>query len=144
MEISEFLGHQESDTRNISTVKELYKALNGGDRDALSKILSDNPVWNVCPGFPHGGIYSGMSEVFGAFYKSLMTEFGPFHAEGEVFVDGGDIVVVLGFYVFKSRDGAQDGRFRFSHTWKISPDNRTEGVWQVCDSHEMRRFLGAE
>jgi ketosteroid isomerase-like protein len=141
MEISEFLNHQENDTANITRVKELYKALNGGNKDAILMILSEKATWNVCPGTPHGGKYCGMNEVFGSFYRTFITEFGPFQAEGEVFIDGGDVVVVLGFYVFKPQEGTQDGRFRFSHTWKIASDNRIEGVWQVCDSYEMRQFL---
>jgi len=144
MEIDDFLRHESGDTMNISLVKQLYKALNSGDSDALSNILCENPTWNVCPGTPHGGTYCGMNEVFGVFYRTLISEVGPFRADGYVFIDGGDVVSVLGHYVFKAREGTQDGRFRFSHTWKISSDNRIEGVWQVCDSYEMRKFLGVE
>jgi len=141
LEINDFLDHKDTDSSNISLVKALYKALNGGDRDALLRILSENPIWNVCPGIPHGGKYCGMNEVFGAFYRALITEVGSFRAEGEVFIDGGDVVSVLGYYVFEVREGAQIGRVRFSHTWKITSDNRIDGVWQVCDSYEMRKFL---
>ena len=144
MEINTFLNHKENDTPNIALVKDLYKALNGGDRDALTNILADNPTWNVCPGTPHGGIYSGMNEVFGIFYRTFIGEFGTFQAEGDVFIDGGDVVVVLGFYVFKVRGEMHEGRFRFTHTWKISSDNHIKGVWQVCDSYEMRKYLGVK
>jgi len=144
MEINSFLEHKETDTSNIILVKNLYKAMAEGGGPALLKILSDNPTWNVCPGTPEGGIYHGISEVFGVFYKKLLNILINLKAEPEVFVDGGDIVVALGFYCFTNREGGIIKRVRFSHTWKITSDNRIDGVWQVCDSLEMRRLLEAE
>ena len=144
MEINAFLEHREEDTPNVGLVKELYKALNGGDFVALNRILGDNPVWNVCPGNPEGGAYRGMDEVFGTFYKTFLKHFRTFKGEPEVFVDGGDVVTALGFYSFKVREGGPIRRVRFSHTLKISQDSHVEGVWQVCDSAEMRAFLESD
>jgi ketosteroid isomerase-like protein len=144
MEITAFLGHKEQETQNIRLVKELYRALNGGDKIALSGILSDHPTWNVCPGNPEGGTYTGMDEVFGTFYRKMLKNFHSFKGEPEVFIDGGDVVVALGFYSFKVREGGPIRRVRFSHTFKISSDNRIEGVWQVCDSSAMREYLKAD
>jgi ketosteroid isomerase-like protein len=141
MEIQAFLEHREQDTPNIMLVKELYKALNGGDKTALSRILSGTPTWNVCPGNPEGGTYRGMDEVFGTFYRKFLKNFHRFKGEPEVFIDGGDVVTSLGFYSFKVREGGPIRRVRFSHTFKMTSDNRIAGVWQVCDSHEMREFL---
>jgi ketosteroid isomerase-like protein len=144
MEINTFLEHREQDTPNVTLVKELYKALNGGDKAALSRILSDTPTWNVCPGNPEGGTYRGMDEVFGTFYRTMLKNFHRFKGEPEVFIDGGDVVTALGFYSFKVREGGPIRRVRFSHTLKMTSDNRIDGVWQVCDSHEMREYLKAD
>lgn len=144
MEINTFLAHKEKDTPNVMLVKDLYKALNGGDFIALNKILSDHPVWNVCPGNPEGGTYYGKDEVFGTFYKKFLKNFHRFKGEPEVFVDGGDVVVALGFYSFKVKEGGPIRRVRFSHTLKLNLDNRIEGVWQVCDSFEMRELMRGE
>ena len=143
MEINVFLEHKEKDTSNVVQVKNLYKAMTAGDVVALREILSDNPTWHVCPGTPEGGTYRGMKEVFGIFYASVGKILHNLRAEPEVFVDGGDIVVVLGFYCFTNRKGDVAKRVRFSHTWKITADNRIDGVWQVCDSHDMREFIEA-
>jgi ketosteroid isomerase-like protein len=141
MEIIAFLQHQEKDTPNITLVKDLYHALNGGDKPALARILTDSPTWNVCPGTPEGGTYNGMNEVFGTFYKNMLKNFHRFKGEPEVFIDGGEVVEALGFYSFKVREGTPIRRVRFSHTFKFTPDNRIAGVWQVCDSYEMRRYI---
>ena len=144
MEIKTFLEYNETDTPNIMLVKEFYKIGAEGGGLGYLKILSDNPTWNVCPGTPEGGIYCGLNEVFGTFYVKLMKILIGLRAEPEVFVDGGNFVTVLGFYNFKAREDGPSERVRFSHSWKITPDNRIDGVWQVCDSFKMREFLKNE
>ena len=144
MEIKTFLEYKETDTPNIILVKNMYKIMFAGDGPALLRILSDNPTWNVCPGTPEGGLYCGISEVFGTFYKKLMKTLLDLKAEPEVFIDGGNFVTALGFYCFKAREDGSTKRVRFSHTWKVTSDQRIDGVWQVCDSFDMREFLKSE
>jgi hypothetical protein len=105
--------------------------------DTISKLMVAEPVWNVCPGFPDGGIYSGMTEVFGGFYTNLRNRFHFFGAIPDVFVDGGDVVLVLGFYKFMLNEGEPSRLVRFAHTWGINPDGRIRGVWQVGDSAQF-------
>ncbi len=147
MESKIFLEHRETDTPNIRLVKALYEAISEGDEEHIAatiRILSDQPVWNVCPGCVEGRVYSGLSEIFGDFYSTIGAKYFNYtlRAEAEVFIDGGDIVTVLGFYSFKVKRDGSISRVRFSHTWKMTPDNRIGGVWQVCDSYEMRKELG--
>lgn len=137
MEISTFLEHHEKDTLNVKRVKALYMAAKEGDREALAKILVDDPVWNVCPGFPEGGIYCGMTEVYGSFYPNLRSRFHYFGANPDAYIDGGDVVTVLGFYEFIKKEGETSRLVRFSHTWGIDIDGRIRGVWQVADSAQF-------
>ena len=131
MEINAFLEHNTEDTPNIILVKNQYKALNEGFTDELLKILSERPTWNVCPGNPDGGTYCGMAEVFDTFYTALLKHFHSFKGEPEVFIDGGDVVTTLGFYSFKVKKGGPIRKVRFSHTFKITSDNRVDAVWQA-------------
>ena len=143
MEINTFLQHQEKETENITKVKEFYKALNKGDR-AVFKFLVDDPTWDVSPGWPDGGRYHGKVAVFGTFYKTLLNRLYHLLAEPEVYVDGGDIVTVLGFYNIVFHEGEPVVLVRFSHTWKIAADGRIAGVWQVADSSLVWARLKAE
>lgn len=143
MEINTFLQHQEKETQNITNVKALYKALKEGSRTVF-KLLVDNPIWHVCPGFPDGGIYRGKDEIFGIFYKIFQSRIYHLHAEPEVYVDGGDVVIALGFYNIVFHEGDPAVLVRFSHTWKIAPDGRIAGVWQVADSSVVWSGLKAE
>ncbi len=137
MEMSTFLEYQENDTQNVQSVKKLYQKLKEGDSTAISKLLVDDPTWHVCPGFPHGGTYRSVDKVFGLFYLKLRNRFYYFDAEPDVFIDGGDVVTVLGFYKFMVNDGDPVKPVRFSHTWKITSNGRIKGVWQVADSSQF-------
>lgn len=132
MEISNFLTHGEKDTANVRQVKNLYRALREKDSEQIAKLLVDVPTWNVSPGFPGGDVYKGLEAVFGTFYKNVRSRFDSFAAAPEVFIDGEDVVTVLGFYKFKLK-GIEE-KVRFSHTWKIDSDGRINGVWQVADT----------
>ena len=137
MEISVFLEHDGKDTQNIKQAKALYKAFREKDRETIAKLLVDDPVWNVSPGFPYGGVYKGMAEVFGSFYSKLRSRYSSFSAIPETFIDGGDVVTVLGFYKFKSNEEDSFRFVRFAHTWGINIDGRIKGVWQVADSAQF-------
>lgn len=141
MEVNEFLEHREGDTPNILLVKDLYRAMAEGDIPAMHRILAEEPEWHVCPGNPEGASYRDMEEVFGNFYRKVLKLIHTLKAEQDVFIDGGDVVAVLGFYGIKVRKDSPYRRVRFSHSWKITPDRRIAGVWQVCDSYEMRRYI---
>jgi len=78
MEINTFLEHKTEDTPNIVLVKNQYKALNEGFTDDLLEILSEKPIWNVCPGNSDGGTYCGMAEVFDTFYPNMLKHFHSF------------------------------------------------------------------
>lgn len=137
MEISTFLEHHEKDTVNVKRLKEFYKAAKEKNIETLTKLLVDDPVFNVSPGFPDGKIYRGMAEIYGVFYPNLRSRFHYFGAIPDVFIDGGDVVTVLGFYKFIKKEGEPFRLVRFSHTWGIDIDGRIKGVWQVADSAQF-------
>ena len=122
------------DTANVRRVKELYAALHAKDRAALRGLLAAEPVWDVSPGFPEGGVYTGMPEVFGRFYPRLIAHVHSFGALPEAFVDGGDTVVALGHYRVQAKEDAETVLVRFAHAWRFDAEGRIAGVWQVADS----------
>ena len=137
MEISNFLEHDEQNTPNIRQIKALYRALSEKDTKAIGKLLVDEPIWNVSPGFPDGGVYLGMSEVSRNFYTKIRNRYRMFGALPETFIDGGDVVTVLGFYKVEKSEEDSFKLVRFAHTWKFDIDGRIKGVWQVADSAQL-------
>ena len=152
MEIKNFLEHKAEESQNITLLKDFYmgKAINSVtgtlDMEVVSKMFVESPTWHVCPGFPEGRTYHGIDEIFRDFYLKKIPELFAIglYAIPEVFIDGGDVVSVLGFYKFAVNKGDPLTSARFSHTWKIAPDGRIEGVWQVADSHIFQKALNAE
>lgn len=134
MEINAFVEHREEDSPNVLRVKALYGAFREKDTAKIGALLAEAPFWNVCPGFPAGGIYRGLGEIFGGFYADLLGRYKYFNAIPEVFLDGGDAVTVLGHYVFKNEESNPQGSARFAHIWGINAEGRIRGVWQVADS----------
>lgn len=130
---------RESDTANVRKVKALYSALKAKDFAALRDLLVDEPIWDVTPGFPEGGIYKGMSAVFGEFYMKLLAQVHSLGAFPEAFVDGGDVVVAIGCYRIRAHESGAPEQVRFAHIWGIDAERRIKGVWQVADSARFPR-----
>lgn len=131
------LDEAPGDSENIRRVKALYRALKAKDQAKLRSLLVDEPFWDVCPGFPDGGVYRGMEQVFGGFYRRLMSQVHAFGAFPERFVDGGDTVVALGAYRVVRSEGGVPATVRFCHAWPVAADGRLTGVWQVADSAQF-------
>jgi len=128
------LAESSNDSENLRQVKALYRALKSKDQQLIRKILVDEPVWDVSPGFPEGAIYCGITEIFGGFYQKLLARVHSFGAFPDSFVDGGDTVVALGHYHVTKSEGSSPILVRFSHAWRIDDKGRVEEVWQVADS----------
>lgn len=125
------------DSKNVKTVKNLYKALKSADIETLNSITVDLPVWDVSPGFPEGKVYYGLSEILGVFYKNLRQGLHQFSALTDRFIDGENSVVVLGHYQVKQSESSPLKQVRFSHTWDIDKKGKILGVWQVADSAQF-------
>ena len=60
------------------------------------------------------------------------------------FVDGGDVVCVMGVY---SGTGVKTGielNAEFVHVWRFGPDGKITGFRSYTDTHLWRQALGAE
>lgn len=125
------------ESKNVQTVKNLYKALKSADIETLNSIMVDIPVWDVSPGFPEGKVYYGFPKILGVFYKNLRRDFYQFSALTERFIDGDRTIGVLGHYQVKKSESSPLKQIRFSHTWDIDKQGKILGVWQVADSAQF-------
>lgn len=125
------------DSVNLEQVKGIYRALKSSDIDSLKKIMVEEPVWDVSPGFPEGKIYRGLPEILGVFYTNLRSQVHSFVALPDSFVDGGDTVVALGHYQITKVEGDTPILVRFCHVWSINNQGNVKGVWQVADSAQF-------
>jgi ketosteroid isomerase-like protein len=131
---AESLSPDSGETPNVRTVKALYRALIDRDLPGAKRVLVDEPVWDITPGAPDGGVYRGMAEIFGGFYPRLAARFRSFEVRPDSFVDGEDRVVAMGYYRIIENDGDESKFVRFAHIFDITADGRIKGVWQVADT----------
>ena len=117
----------------VQLVASVYESLRARDIEKLQAIVTDDVTWNVTEGFPYAGIYTGLHDVLGRFYGRLRSNLDSFSAQPERWIDGGQHVVVLGYYLVTPKNEDRQYRVRFAHTWRIAND-RISGVWQVADT----------
>lgn len=87
-----------------------------------------------CLNLAEGGIYKGMSGVFGGFYQKLLAQVHTLGAYPQAFLDSGNDVVALGYYRVRAKETDAPTLVRFAHVWGVDTDGRIKGVWQVADS----------
>jgi uncharacterized protein len=127
-------------SKSIELVKALYDSLQARNLQKLNEIVTEDVTWNVTEGFPYSGIYKGIQVVLKDFYARLFSGLVKFDTDKVKWIDSGDCVTVLGYYVIKPKNEESESRIRFSHTWEIRND-RVAGVWQVADTAKLPRFF---
>ena len=86
-------------SKSIELVKGLYDSLKTRNLQKLNEIVTEDVTWNVTEGFPYSGIYKGMQVVLKDFYARLFTGLEKFDTDKVKWIDCGDYVTVLGYYL---------------------------------------------
>ena len=126
----------ENTTKSLELVATVYESLRTRDISSLEKMLSSDVTWNVTEGFVYSGIYTGLNAVLHDFYGRFAASLSKLATEKIQWIDGGDHVVVLGYYLIQLKGSIEEHRIRFSHTWGIQ-DGKVTGVWQVADTAKL-------
>jgi uncharacterized protein len=127
-----------SDSANLSLVRRQYAVV--GDRAAGEQLMAPDVVWDITPGFPRGGVYTGLDSVLVDFLTPLSQLFTRVSARPEAyFEDGEDHVTVLGAHQLTAHSG-QTSAARFVHLWTIR-DGRLARLQQVADTAVVNQAL---
>lgn len=102
--------------------------------------MTEDVTWNVTEGFPFTGIYKGLENVLHGFYAKLFEGLDKFYANKWKWIDAGDYVIVLGYYIIKVKNMTDKNQVRFAHIWEIK-NNKIAGVWQVADTAKLPSFF---
>lgn len=122
-----------SGSERLKLVRSLYESLKTRNVERLKEIVTEDVTWDVTEGFPFGRTYKGIDDVLHNFYGRVLPRLDRFGTEHEKFIDGGDCVVALGYYLMTQKGSTEERRVRFAHIWGIK-DGKVTGVWQVADS----------
>ncbi|WP_322748558.1 MULTISPECIES: nuclear transport factor 2 family protein [unclassified Frankia] len=126
-----------SGSSNIALVRRLYDS--GADPAVMKEIMSPDLVWDITPGFPHGGVYSGFDSMVNDFFGQLGSKVDSWSANAEqYFADDADHVFVLGHYHVEKSDRKAD--VRFIHLWTIR-HGQLASLRQAADSHLAQQVV---
>ena len=114
-----------NETRNVSTIKDIYAAFGRGDIPGIVERLAADVTWrvHVDPVAPFSGAFDGKANV-PRFFETLGGAVDTQVFDPQEFVAQGDTVVSIGRYVCQGRASGKvsDGRWVF--VWRFRPDGR--------------------
>jgi ketosteroid isomerase-like protein len=124
-------------SKNMAAVRRLYEA--HGNPDIVKTVLAPDVRWEVVEGFPHSGVYQGLSDVFD-FFTRLFSDFEDWHTEPSEMFEFGDRVVGLGFYSARAKTTGRSFKARFAHVWTLR-DGLIVRLQQCADTVQIARAL---
>jgi uncharacterized protein len=123
-------------TKSIELVALVYESLQTRDIQTLKEIVTQDVTWNVTEGFSYSGVYTGLDNVLRGFYGRVMSGLDRLSTEKVRWIDAGENVIVLGYYLMTAKGATKEHRIRFAHIWGIE-DGKVTGVWQVADTAKL-------
>ncbi|NRQ31143.1 nuclear transport factor 2 family protein [Nonomuraea sp. NN258] len=125
---------------NLDAVRASYEASAAGDVKGILAPLGPQARWTEMAGFPYAGTYVGPEEIFSGVFARLGGEWDGYQAEPEEYVDGGDVIVVIGTYSGTYRATGKHMTARFTHVWHLENGVATR-FEQFTDTALVREAL---
>ncbi len=126
---------------NVDLLKEGYRNFATGNIDAVLATWNDDIVWEECTGFPYvegDGVFVGPQNIVEGVLSQLAKYIDGFNIEISEFVDGGDTVVMVGYYTGTWKETGHKFRAHASHTWSFK-NGKVSKFIQAVDSAEMMK-----
>lgn len=76
----------------------MYELFATRNLEAIREIFDPDIAWNMMKGFPQGGQYNGVEEVFKNLFGGFITDWKEWKAVSTRFVDIREGVFVIGYY----------------------------------------------
>jgi len=121
-------------------VRRLYEAR--GNPEIIRQVLAPDVRWEVVPGFPHSGVYPGLSGVFD-FFTRLLSDFEDWHTEPSEFFETADRVIAIGTYSVRAKATGKSFEARFAHVWTMR-DGVVARLQQCADTVQLAKALGRD
>jgi uncharacterized protein len=80
---------------NVDTIRSAYEAFGRQDMESLFGAFAPDISWETPTSVPWGGTFKGHEEL-GGFFQGVGEALGELRVEPDLFIDGGDHVVVQG------------------------------------------------
>ena len=104
---------------NLAAVQSLYRAFRDKDYQAFLDLCAPDLDWIQNVGFPRGGSYETAQAVIDNVFKTFDDDWDGWDYRVEQYVDGGDVIVVLGRYVGRSRRSGRQLDCPAAHAYDV-------------------------
>ena len=124
---------------NLETLKHGYQLFSEGNIPAVLELYHDDIVWDMCTGYPFvvgNGRYIGPKAVLEGVFEKIPAHYDDFNIEIVDFVDGGDKIVVVGFYTGTWKPTGKSFKANATHTWTFR-DGKISNFFQAVDTAEI-------
>ncbi len=121
---------------NLEILQQGYKAFAAGNVEAAIANWSDKIVWEECIGLPFvtgDGTYNGKMSVVKNILAPIPEYYDNFQIEIRDFVDGGDKIVMVGYYTGIWKATGKKFRANATHTWSFENGKATH-FFQAVDT----------
>lgn len=124
---------------NLEILKDGYRKFAAGDMEGAVANWATDIEWNECKGFPfvkNNGVYIGVPAIIEGVLGQIPVYYDDFGIEIADFVDGGDKVVMVGWYTGVWKATGKKFKANVSHTWYFENGKAVRFI-QAADSAEI-------
>ncbi len=123
---------------NLDLIRGAYEAFGRGDVPAVLGLMDETIAWHEADGFPWGGTHHGPDAVLNDVFLKIAAEWEGFQGVPEEYIDGGDTIVVLGYYSGTYKKTGQRARLPFATVWRIT-NGKVSEFRQYTDTAPLQR-----
>jgi ketosteroid isomerase-like protein len=136
-------GEKEMTMSNVDFVKGVYAAFGAGDVPKVLGSMHPQIQWTQTAGYRlGGGVHRSPQAVLENVFAKIPVGFESFSIDVERLIDAGNVVVMQGHYVAKSKATGKSERAAVAHVLEIS-DGKIVRFDQYVDSATINPVLGA-
>jgi len=126
---------------NLDLVKSVYAAFGTGDVPKVLGSMHPQIQWSETAGYKFGGVYQSPQAVLENVFAKIPVAFESFSIDIERLLDGGNVVVMQGYYVAKGKETGKSVRAAVAHVLEVS-DGKIVRFDQYVDSATINAILG--
>lgn len=122
--------------KNLEILKKGYQNFAEGNVEAVLATWDENIVWEECPGMPMAegdGKIVGRQAVLEKVLAQIPEFMDDFSIEVRDFIDGGDKIVMEGYYNGTYKPTGKKFHAHVTHTWTMK-DGKSVNYFQAVDS----------
>lgn len=121
---------------NAEIIKTLYKAFSERDLVTLEKICTKDILWTQNPGFPGGGVNTGVKNIIKNVYEANTNRWKYFNFEKSSISENKDTILVEGHYIVQAHGAQEKTRAQTAHVFKIE-NGQVTSFQQYTDSKTL-------